>query len=176
MKKTMVGLLLGLGCVTIFPGSPAMAIDLYGFGSYWDKDETDGKWGGGLGLSLPLFTEHIKLDGRAYFFENSTLGDDDELKLLPFDLGVQLHLLPDSEINPYALGGLSYIYADAEKFDIDSDFGFYLGGGLEWAIVSSSLKLFGEVVYRFSELEAEGEDDDIDVSGITGNVGLKINF
>ena len=177
MKITTIGLLLGAGCIALLSGSPALAFDIYGFGSYWDKDETDGQWGGGVGLSLPLFTEHIRLDGKAYFFENSTLGEDDELTLFPTDLGIQVHLFPDSMFDPYALGGVSYIYADADRIDVGSDYGSYVGGGLEWDIFSTkTLKLFGEVVYRFHELEIEGGDDDIDVSGITGNVGLKIHF
>jgi hypothetical protein len=77
MKISTIGLLLGAGCITLLSGTPALAFDIYGFGSYWDKDEADGQWGGGVELSLPLFTEHIRLDGRAYFFENSTLGEDD---------------------------------------------------------------------------------------------------
>lgn len=166
--------LLGTGCMLLLTGSPAMAIDLYGFGSYWDKGDADGKWGAGIGLSLPLLTEHIRLDGRVYFFENSTLGKDDELTMIPVDLGVQVHLSPDAELNPYAVGGVSFIYADADRSDVDSSFGGYLGGGLEWAPFTM-IRLYGEAVYRFQELEG-GRGDDIDVSGMTGNVGARISF
>lgn len=173
VKKTLMGL-LGAGCMILFAGAPAMAIDLYGFGSYWDKGDADGKWGYGIGLSLPVLTEHIRLDGRVYFFEDSTLGRDDELTLIPFDLGAQVHLAPDAALNPYALGGVSFIYADADRSDVDSSLGAYLGGGLEWAPFSI-IKLYGEVVYRFQELDG-GNDGDIDVSGYTGNAGVKIYF
>jgi len=174
MKKTMMGLLLGAAGVFLGTGSPAMAIDLYGFGSYWDKGDADGKSGFGIGLSLPLLTEHLRLDGRVYFIENSTLGEDDDLTLIPIDLGVQLHLMPDASLNPYALCGLSFIYADADRTDVDSSFGSYLGGGLEWAPLPI-IKLFGEAVYRFQELDG-GRGGDLDVSGMTGNVGVKIYF
>ena len=173
VKKTLMGL-LGAGCMVLFAGAPAMAIDLYGFGSYWDKGDADGKWGYGIGLSLPVLTEHIRLDGRVYFFEDSTLGRNDELTLIPFDLGAQVHLAPDAAFNPYALGGVSFIYAGADRSDVDSSLGAYLGGGLEWAPFSI-VKLYGEVVYRFQELDG-GNDGDIDVSGYTGNVGVKIYF
>ena len=174
MKKTMIAFLFGAGCLFLSTCSPAMAIDLYGFGSYWDVGEAEGTWGAGIGLSLPLFTEHIKLDGRIYFFENSTLGRNDKLTLIPFDLGVQVHLMPGAELNPYALGGLSFIYADDDRTDVDSSFGGYLGGGLEWTPFSI-IKLYGEMMYRFQELEG-GRGDNIDVSGMTGNVGVKIYF
>ena len=56
MKKAKM-LILCLGFIVLFAGSQAMAVDLYGFGSYWDKEDVEGTWGGGLGLSLGLFTD-----------------------------------------------------------------------------------------------------------------------
>lgn len=166
--------LLSAGSMILFSSSPLLAIDLYGFGSYWDKGDAEGTWGFGIGLSLPIFTEHIRLDSRVYFFENSTLGRNDELTVIPFDLGVQMHLLPGATLNPYAVGGVSFIYADADRSDVDSSFGSYLGGGLEWEPLSF-IKLYGEVVYRFQKLDG-GYAGDLDVSGYTGNVGMKIYF
>jgi len=159
----------------LFCSSQVMAIDLYGFGSYWDKKDADGSWGGGVGLSLPFITERLRIDGRAYFFENSDLGNDGDITLLPLDLGLQVHLFPSSAFDPYALGGVSYIYADADRIDVDSNFGVYLGLGLDMNIGIPLIKLFGEVIYRTSELDRKfGED--IDVSGFTGNIGLKIHI
>ena len=37
------------------------------------------------------------------FFENSAFGPDDELSLLPADLGLQVHVLPDSSVIPICL-------------------------------------------------------------------------
>jgi len=173
--NALKALFFGLSVYLIFGCSHAMAIDLYGFGSYWDKEDADGSWGAGLGLSLPLFTEHLRLDGRAYFFEDSDDRNGDSLSLTPLDLGLQVHLLPSSKFDPYVLGGVSYIYSDADKIDFDSGFGGYVGGGADWAILSSAVKLFGEVVYRFSELEQDSGSD-IDISGLTANVGLKFHF
>ncbi len=171
VKVAMLGVLFAV----LVCSSKALAIDLYGFGSYWDKEDVDGSWGGGGGLSLPLFTEHLRLDGRAYFFEKIDLGGGDDLTLTPFDFGLQVHLLPSSTFNPYVLGGVSFIYADADRIDVNSGVGGYLGGGLEWAMMSSFVKLFGEVVYRSKEL---GRDfgPDVNVSGFTTNLGLKLHF
>jgi len=174
MKKTTIRLLLGAGWVLLFAGSPAKAIDLYGFGSYWDKGDAEGQWGYGLGLSVPLFTDHVRLDGRVYFYDDSTLSDNDELTLIPFDLGVQVHLLPDATFNPYALAGVSYVYADADRRDVDSSLGGYLGGGLEWSPLTM-IKLYGELVYRFQELDG-GRAGDLDLDGISGNAGVKFTF
>lgn len=174
MKKIFGQLLIGAGCAMLLAGSPALAIDLYGFGTYWDKGDADGKAGFGIGLSMPLLTDHLRLDGRAYFIEDSSLGNNDDLTMIPFDLGVQVHLMPDAALNPYAMGGVSYIYADADRTDVDSSFGAYLGGGLEWAPFPI-IKLFGEVVFRFQELDGD-RGEDIDVSGMTSNAGIKLYF
>ncbi len=173
MRKVRILCLLLLLVVLTTP--PAMALDIYGFGSYWDKKDADGSWGTGLGLSLPLFTEHLRLDARIYFFQDSDFGYDDSLTLTPVDLGLQVHFMPASKVAPYLLGGISYIFADADHLDVDASFGGYVGGGLEWALGTSLLKLFGEIVYRFDTLDSNGPRD-VDVSGVNGNVGLKIHF
>jgi len=172
--KTMTGLLLGAAGMILLAGSPAMALDLYGFASYWDKGDADGKAGVGIGLGMPLLSEHLRLDGRVHFIEKSELGPDDKLTLIPFDLGVQGHLLPGAALDPYVLAGLSFIYADAERTDVDSSFGTYLGGGVEWSPLPI-VTLFGEAVYRFQELDG-GRGEDVDVSGLTGNFGVRIAF
>ena len=173
MKKPKSLVLCLLFSVLLF-SSQALAIDLYGFGSYWDKKDVDGTWGGGLGLSLGLFTDYLRLDGRAYFFENSDLGTD-ELKLMPFDLGLQVHLLPDGTLDPYLLGGVSYVYSDADLIDVDSNISGYIGVGLDWALGDTPFKIFGEALYRANKIETKF-DEDIDVSGFTGNIGIKLHF
>lgn len=158
----------------LLAAAPAGAVDLYGFGSYWDKGDAEGSWGYGIGLSAPLLFEQLKLDGRVTFYDDSPWGPHDELTLIPFDLGLQACLFPSASLAPYALAGLSYIYADAERTDVDSSFGGYLGGGLEWAPVSF-LSLHGEVVYRMQEVD-RGRGGNIDVSGITANLGVRLSF
>lgn len=174
MKKvTLLSICLLL--LVVLGGSRAFAIDLYGFGSYWDQDDTDGTWGGGIGLSLPLFTEHLRLDGRAYLFEDNEIGHDGDLSITPFDLGLQVHILPSATVDPYILGGISYIYVDSNRFEVDSTVSGYLGLGLDVDLGIPLIKLFGEALYRSAELDRKfGED--IDASGFTGNVGLKLHF
>ena len=163
-------ILLSLSCAT-----PAAALDLYGFGSYWDKNDVEGSWGAGLGASLPLLIDFIRLDGRIYFFENSDLDTDDSLTLVPVDLGLQVHLFPDADIDPYGLAGISFLYADADKIDVDSTFGAYIGAGLDVKLGIPFFKLFGEALYRFSDIDTALRDN-VDVSGFTANVGLKFTF
>ena len=174
MKRTVTGMLLAAGWMIAGTVAPAQAINLYGFASYWDKGDLEGKGGFGVGLGMPLVSGHIVLDGRIYFIGKSSLARDDELTMVPLDLGLQLHLFPGAALNPYALGGISFIYADADRSDVDSSFGAYLGAGLEWAPVSF-LRLFGEGIYRFQKLDGS-RGSNIDVGGLTGNVGVRIYF
>lgn len=161
-----------------FCGSKAFALDLYGFGSYWDKKDVDGSWGAGIGLSLPIIIDHLRLDGRIYYFEDSDAKHDiGSAKMNPIDLGLQVHILPSSAIDPYVLGGVSYIYVDDDTrlSNLDSKWGGYLGAGLDIDLGSSFIKLFGEAMYRFAKIDGSF-DNDIDASGFTTNIGLKIHF
>ena len=168
---------LGLLISILFCGSTASAIDLYGYGSYWSKQDADGSWGAGVGLAIPLFTEHVRLDGRAHFFSDSDAGIIYEnVTMIPFDLGLQVHLLPSGRIDPYLLGGASYLYVDnSSEVDLDSKFSGYIGAGIDLPLGTSLVKIFGEALYRFAELDGIlGEN--IDVGGFTGNVGIKFHF
>lgn len=174
MHRARTKRVCSVALLALLAGAPAGAVDLYGFGSYWDKGDVEGRWGYGIGLSAPLFFEQIKLDGRVTLYDDSPLGRHDDLTLIPFDLGLQALLFPSATLAPYALAGFSFLYADADRTDVDSSFGGYLGGGLEWSPISF-ISLHGEVVYRLQEVD-RGHGDNIDVSGITGNLGIKLSF
>lgn len=169
--------LLGFLFSAVFCVSNAAAIDLYGYGSYWNKQDADGTWGAGIGLALPLFTEHLRLDGRAHFFSDGDAGIIYEnVTMIPFDLGLQVHILPYGKVDPYLLGGVSYLYVDtSSEVDLDSKFSGYIGAGLDVALGTRLVKLFGEVIYRFAELDGILEEN-IDVGGFNGNVGIKFHF
>jgi hypothetical protein len=176
MKIIKIGS-LALLISLFFCTSNATAIDLYGYGSYWGKQDADGSWGAGIGLALPLFTEHLRLDGRAHLFSDSDAGIVYEnVTLIPFDLGLQVHILPYGKWDPYLLGGVSYIYVDnSSEVDLDSKFSGYVGAGLDISLGTSMVKLFGEAIYRFAELDGILEDN-LDVGGFTGNIGIKIHL
>jgi len=170
MKIVFIGLMMSLLCCS----SQAMAIDIYGFGSYWDKGDVDGTWGTGIGVSLPVIVDALRIDGRAHYFEDSDYGRG-TITVTPFDLGLQLHLMPSGAVDPYALGGISYNYVDANELSLDSTFGGYFGAGLDVALGTSLFKLFAEVMYRFSDLDTV-DSHNLDASGVSANIGLKFHF
>ena len=91
-------------------------------------------------------------------------------------LGLQGHIFPYGKIDPYLLGGVSYIYVDnSSDVDLDSNFSGYLGVGLDVPLGTSLVKLFAEALYRSAELDSILEEN-IDVGGFTGNVGIKFHL
>ena len=176
MRSMKIATLIFLVSI-FFSTSNASAIDLYGYGSYWGKQDADGSWGAGVGLAIPLFTEHLRLDGRAHFFSDSDAGIIYEnVTLIPFDLGLQLHIFPYGDVDPYLLGGVSYLYVDSSsEADLDSKFSGYIGAGLDVPLGTRMVKFFVEGLYRFAELDGLLEDK-IDVGGFTGNLGIKFHF
>lgn len=170
IKLIVTGLLLSI----LFYTAPAIAVDLYGFGSYWEKGDVDGTFGVGLGVSLPVIFDALRLDGRVHYFEDSDYGRG-KITVTPVDFGAQLHLMPDGAFDPYVLAGLSYNYVDADEIDFDSTFGGYFGAGVDMELGSSLLKVFAEVMYRFSDID-EVDRHNLDASGVSANVGLKFHF
>jgi len=154
--------------------STAQAFELYGFASYWDKGDIDGKAGFGIGLGVPIFDDNIRFDSRIHFIKDSTFDGNDELTLIPFDVGLQAHLMPGMGLDPYALAGVSFIYADADRSDVDSSFGGYLGGGVTWTPFHIA-SFFGEAVYRFHELSGS-RGSHINLSGMSLNIGVRFFF
>ncbi len=168
-------LLLTVIVTGIFCCSNAQAVDLYLFGSYWDKDEADGAGGGGVGIALPLFTEYLLLDARAYVFADSDMDEFESVSMVPLDLGLQFHFIPNGTVDPYLLGGLTYIYVDDNKDILDSNVSGYVGAGIDIPLGTSVFNIFGEAMYRFAELDGLG-DRDYDVGGFSGNAGIKFHF
>ena len=169
-------LLLSAAVTAVFCCTSAYAVDLYLFGSYWDKDEADGAGGGGVGIALPLFTEHLLFDVRAYVFEDSDIDEQlESVSMVPLDLGLQFHFLPNGSADPYLLGGLTYLYVDDNEDVLDSNLSGYLGAGVDIPLGTSVFNLFGEALYRFAELDGLG-DTTYDVGGFSGNLGVKFHF
>ncbi|MGW8161473.1 MAG: outer membrane beta-barrel protein [Desulfobulbales bacterium] len=172
MKHILFASLLGF----LFGTTQAQALDLYGFGSYWDRGDLGDTWGGGAGINFPLIIDLIRLDGRVYFFDSSKVGTEN-VNITPVDLGLQIHLFPGGSFDPYVLGGVSYNFVDSGSLDLDSKFGGYLGGGLELGLGSSHLfSVFAEALYRYTDISGDFDWNDVDASGFTANIGLKFHF
>ncbi|NMC63377.1 MAG: hypothetical protein GYA55_09460, partial [SAR324 cluster bacterium] len=56
----------------LFYVSPAFSLDLAAYASYWDAKDSKGAWGTGAKLGIPLFTDHLQIDARAYWYPETS--------------------------------------------------------------------------------------------------------
>jgi hypothetical protein len=167
-------------CISVFMPQLSSAIDVGAMGSYWTLEDSDngGTWGVGGKVSIPLFTEYLKPQIRAYWFPDVDDKFDGKVDIIPVDIGPVISFNPDGEINPYITGGTGYVFISGEEEDIDDDYGYYAGGGVELKALGP-VEFFAEVLYRFLELDANdrwSDEDEVEMNGLTVNVGLQLDF
>ena len=169
--------LFGMALAVLLPINAALALDLGVYGTYWAPDDGDDTWGFGAKAGVPLITEHFQLEGRAFWYPETSQGRIGDVEFVPLDLGVALHLFPRGEVDVFAMGGGSYIYADGSDVSVDDTWGAYVGGGLEFAL-NSNLAVAGEVLVRLAEfdLESNYREDQLDATGVNVNLGLRLRF
>jgi opacity protein-like surface antigen len=145
--------------------------------SYWSVEDGSNSWGWGGKLGIPLLTDHLKVEGRAYWFPDSGESRQGDVLIVPVDLGAAISLLPDSEVNPYIIAGAGYVFVDADEYDLDGDLGYYAGAGVELGL-APSLELFTELLVRFVEFDADRrfDSDSYDATGISVNVGMQFDL
>ena len=154
MKKMIAGCILLMFAVV----QTATAWDIGPFASLWNHEDGDAVWGGGV-LLLP---ESLPMEIRGTFYERSDTGT---LQASPLDVGLAFGLTRFDSVNFSAVGGASYYWIDADDSSDDNEFGWYVGGRVEFSF-HQDYALLGEALYRGAEL------DDADFSGFTFNLGI----
>jgi hypothetical protein len=99
----------------------------------------------------------------------------DEVVVVPVTLGGRL-IIPAPVIEPYFGGGVGIYFADLEEpgiDDSDTAFGGYLSMGLD-AWLNPRMALNFEGKYHWAEPEFDGFD--VDVSGWTLSLGVRVSF
>jgi hypothetical protein len=173
MKRFYVAAVFALtALVTLAPSAHAFGI----MGCWWNmKDQSEDGWGGGLRQQIPLIPPkgsdsedalvRLSLDTRASYFRFS----DAELNVIPLEIGgmAQLALI-------YAeLGGGYYIF-DADHYDVDNAWGWYILGGVN--IGRGAKGLFAEV--KWTSLTADIKNVDVDLGDVPNSInadGVGIN-
>lgn len=160
-------------CMCSLVSFKAHAIDLGLNASYWDTDEGEGAWGYGAQVGFPFIIDHLHLEARAYKFEEDGGALFGDVDITPIDAGLAFFFTKDETVNPYLVAGVSYLYVDSEDLDLDDDFGYYGGAGLDFDI-SNGFRLVGEAIFRSAEFDSDaGFDESFDTSGVTFNLGLR---
>ncbi len=154
MKKLIVGCIV----LTLAVVQTATAWDVGVFASRWSHKDGDAVWGGGV-LLLP---ESLPMEIRGTYYERSDTGN---LQASPLDVGLAFGLTRSDRFSLSAVGGASYYWVDAKGYSPDNEFGWYVGGRVEFS-AHQRVEVFGEALYRGAKL------DDADFSGATFNLGI----
>ena len=176
MRWFMVKLLVPL-TAALFPIC-ASGLDLAVLGSYWDPDDADAAWGMGGKAGIPLLTEHLDLQARAYWYPDVSAGKSGRIDFVPVDLGAAVQFLPGADLNPSLAAGVSYVFVDSGGRDrVDGNWGAYAGAGLEIGLAAGFV-IDAELLFRFAELDYADsfKDEAFRVNGLTANLGLGFRF
>lgn len=139
MKRVLSACAVALALVAV--ASPAQAQIGWSVGAGITHPTTDGADNGFHGLVAANFKLtgapiSLRADGMYHTFDGfSMLGVD----------GDAVYGFAPGPVSPYVLGGLSWARSKADGIDATTDFGWNVGGGINFGL--SALKLFAEARY-----------------------------
>jgi hypothetical protein len=153
---------------------PAQAGSVGVYGAFWDTDDADSSWGGGVQLGFDFFKwMELEFHGTYYpDFGADILGSSVDITALPVDGGLKFNFLPDAKVNLYVGAGVSYYFLDMDEAEIDNQTGWYAEGGLSFG--EKNFRIFAEALWRVMDTSVSfgSFDEDADFDGITGHFGV----
>lgn len=198
MKKAI--LTISTTVLGMLMAAPAPA-DWGFFATHWDTDDAGDATGAGIKVATEMI-EGVDLDFRASYYGDlgeSRGGADTDLEAIPLELGLSVNWPAGDRVTVFGGGGIGYYLLDADvsvpggagiSADPDDEIGFYLAGGLDFALRDNQAffgkteaALFAEVFYRSVDADNVQVEPGTDVSlgdasldGIGVNVGLMIKW
>ena len=189
MKRWIVA----LGLLALCAG-PTFAGGIGLFGGYVAPSDADEQEGFGIKAQFDT-GRHADFQIRLSVYEDVLTDANPEIfqmEVVPFDLGFNWDFGEDRRANPYVGGGLTYWVLDfsydstlgvdpPRGVDADPEIGVYVEAGVE-ADLNDIWEFFAEVVFRTGTAEAEGDDlgtfrdQEVDLSGVAGHLGLSISW
>jgi hypothetical protein len=174
MRKAVLVL---VGCLVLC-AAPAWAGGEFSlFGTYGEVTESSGSFG--LGARISAGGEWVMVDLTGTWFPARSAGAfDDDLQVVPFDLGLRLLFAPDSELRPYVGAGVTYMAINLSDREVDDPTGYYVLAGLSLK-GGKSTGFFFEAIYR--EVDATVDEDSPSefkaaVGGLAGSLGISWKF
>jgi hypothetical protein len=179
MRKVV--LVLGI-CLLAAPAWAGGGYSL--FGSY--AQITDDAEAPGAGVRLTLGSGHWVGDLTATWYNKESdvptiAGFQDDLQVVPFDLGVRFLTNPSGGFNLYFGGGLTYFWTSLNDASISDEFGLHALVG--FTVGKSRTKFFAEGNYRYADCDVSYRvspdqtiDDNLEVGGFGVNAGVVWTF
>jgi len=152
----------------------AAAGDFSVYGSYTKFEDAESCYGFGMKAGLPIGTPIIELEPRGGYYRNIAAQDVPRVELIPLELGLSVNAFPDGSVNPFLSAGGGYYFLEAERGDIDDNWGFYVGGGAEVKVVEAVV-FTAELLYR-NIGEVHYSEKHIEPDSVAVNLGLGLRW
>lgn len=155
------------GNVNFFLGAKALEDE-------WEPAEEQTEFGVEIDFRQQDWPVNIAIDIFGAYGEGSLIGIDFESRTSELNVGVRKIWDKSPQVRPFIGGGVSFITGEFEGLNIsddDSSMGFWLGGGVYWAL-SEHFNLGLELKVSFAEVTIF--DVDVDAGG--GHFGLLIGY
>jgi hypothetical protein len=168
--------------------APALAGGFGIHGSYWDTDALGET--AGAGAKYTIGDAALRFELRGSFFPDLSenfgqlVGSDDgrdlEVEAVVPEAGIAFNFAPEANLQFYLGGGLSYYFLETSLFELDDEVGYYGVAGLVAGGAGDGPAFFGEVLYR--SVEGTVTDDSLednvklDLSGPSVNAGVLFRF
>ncbi len=152
-------------------------------GAFEPNDESDGLAGYDTGFNFDVgfgsrVSPILAIEGTVGGY-GADRGSD-EVRVVPVTVGARL-VIPSPVIEPYVGGGVGFYFADLQEAfidDSDTTVGGYVSLGIDaWLNPRTALNIEGK--YHMAEpsfTDAFGNSFDVDVSGWTINLGVRLAF
>jgi hypothetical protein len=179
MRKAL--LVLGI-CILATPAFAGGGFSL--FGSYGSVDNHE--FAVGLGARATVGGDRWVGDlSWTWYQEVSGVGTiagfEDNIQVIPTELGLRFIMNPKGSVIPYLGGGLTFFYVNLNDGSASNTIGGYAMFGINFG--GTNTKFFAEAVYRYGQSDIayryagdEGWTGTMDVGGFAANFGVMWTF
>lgn len=179
MRKAL--LVLGI-CILAIPAWAGGGYSL--FGSYGSVDNHEFAVGAGMRLTLGgerwmgdlTWTWYQEVSGVG-----TIAGFDDNIQVIPTELGVRFLMNPTGNVIPYLGGGLTFFYVNLNDGNASNTVGGYVMFGINFG--AKQTKFFAEALYRYGQSDVSYRNGGaapwtgtMDVGGFAANAGVAWTF
>ncbi len=167
---------LALLSLTLLPGAinrpQAADVSVGGFASYFDMDDFEESWGGGLRHKYDLI-EYIAFDLRASMVRVQSF----DANMFPLEANLLLQVPIGKTLLPYGGMGVGYYLFDSGDPELQHELGYGPVAGLELRL-GKSVAIFGEARWLFLEPKVKGSAtlDKASLDSFGVNAGIMFLF